>query len=48
MGSNITSVDIEEDGDEYLIVSFILKLPKHTTKTDMIVQLQSLNGVSVL
>lgn len=48
MGTNITNVDIEEDSEEFLIVAFTLKLPKHQTKTDMIIQLQTLNGVSVL
>lgn len=47
-GSNIVNVDIDEDEGNWMIVRFSLKLPKATVKNDLIEQLKSLNGVTVV
>jgi len=47
-GANITNVEIEEDDESYLLVHFRLKLPKGLNRHDVIIQLKTLSGVSVL
>lgn len=47
-GANITNVDIEEDDESFLLVRFALKLPKGLTRSDVIVSLKMLDGVSIV
>lgn len=47
-GANITNVDIEEDDESFLLVHFSLKLPKGLNRHDIVIQLKTLSGVSVL
>jgi putative Mg2+ transporter-C (MgtC) family protein len=47
-GANITNVEIEEDDESYLLVRFALKLPKGLNRHDIVIQLKTLNGISVL
>lgn len=48
MGANINNVDIEEDEEDFMVVRFSLKLPKGLAQNDVISQLKTLNGVSVV
>ncbi len=47
-GANITNVDIEEDDESFLHVRFTLKLPKGLSRSDVVVDLKTLTGVSII
>ncbi|NLX76432.1 MAG: MgtC/SapB family protein [Clostridiaceae bacterium] len=47
-GANINNVEIEEDEEGFMVVRFTLKLSKGQTKSDLIAQLKTLNGVTVV
>lgn len=47
-GANITNIDIENDGEHYIIVNFSLRLPKGMNKSDIIIHLKSFPGISIV
>jgi putative Mg2+ transporter-C (MgtC) family protein len=47
-GASITNVEIEDDDGSYMVVSFTLSLPKGLHKSDIIVHMQSLSGISIV
>lgn len=48
IGANINNVDIEDDGEDYMVVRFSLKLSKGQTRNDLITLLKTLDGISVV
>ncbi len=47
-GVNITNVDIEEDGESFLLVHFTINLPKGISRNDVVMNLRTLAGVSIV
>lgn len=48
IGANINNVDIEDEEDDFMVVRFSVKLPKSLTKNDLIIQMSTLNGVTIV
>jgi len=48
MGANINNVDIDDDEEDFMTVRFAVKLPKGQTQNDLIFQLRTLSGVTVI